>query len=158
MIPVFLFRVYCSDPFVALLVVERELSRLNAAMILRKEHSRIGLLAVVLLSVLVLAAAKREQQFSGVISDSQCAYNIHSQTHSHQEMLKMHTMGNSEADCVKTCVKIGGSYVLLTKDNKVWQLSDQKTPARFAAQRVVVRGTPSADGKSIDVAAIAAVR
>ena len=77
------------------------------AMILRKEQSRIGLFAVVVLSVLVFAADKREQQFTGVISDSQCAYNIHSQTHSHREMLKMHTMGESEADCVKTCVKIG---------------------------------------------------
>ena len=123
-------------------------------MILRKEHSRIGLFAVVLLSVLVLAADKREQQFTGVISDSQCAYNVHSETNSHQEMLKMHTMGNSEEDCVKRCVKIGGSYVLLTKDRKVWRLSDQKTPAKFAAQGVIVRGTPSADGKSIEVAAI----
>jgi hypothetical protein len=125
-------------------------------MILRREQSRIGIFAVVLLSFLVLAADKREQQFTGVISDSQCAFNIHSQTHSHQEMLKMHTMGGSEADCVKTCVKIGGSYVLLTKENRVWQLSDQEAPVKFAARRVVVRGTPSADGKTIDVAAITA--
>lgn len=123
-------------------------------MILRKEQSRIGLFAVVVLCLLVLMADKREQQFTGVISDSQCAYNIHS----HQEMLQQHTMGSSEADCVKTCVKIGGSYVLLTKENRVWQLSDQKAPAKFATQRVVVRGTPSADGKTIDVAAIAAAK
>lgn len=127
-------------------------------MILRKEQSRIGLFAIVVLSLLVLMADKREQQFTGVISDSQCAYNIHSQTHSHREMLQQHTMGGSEADCVKTCVKIGGSYVLLTKENRVWQLSDQKAPAKFAAQRVVVRGTPSADGKTIDVAAITAAK
>jgi len=127
-------------------------------MILRKEQSRIGLFAVVVLSVLVLTADKREQQFTGVISDSQCAYNIHSETHSHKEMLKMHTMGGSEADCVKTCVKIGGSYVLLSKDNRVWQLSDQRTPAKFAARRVIVRGTPSPDGKSIEVAAIVAAK
>jgi len=127
-------------------------------MILRKEQSRIGLFAVVVLSLLVFAADKREQQFAGVISDSQCAYNVHSQTHSHREMLQQHTMGGSEADCVRTCVKIGGSYVLLTKENRVWQLSDQKTAAKVPAQRVVVRGTPSADGKSIEVAAITAAR
>ena len=127
-------------------------------MILRKEHSRIGLFAVVLLSILVLAADKREQQFTGVISDSQCAYNIHSQTHSHREMLQQHTMGGTEAECVRTCVKIGGSYVLLTKENRAWRLSDQKTPAKFAAQRVVVRGTPSTDGKSIEVAAVTAAK
>jgi len=127
-------------------------------MILRKEHSRIGLFAVVLLSILVLAADKREQQFTGVISDSQCAYNIHSQTHSHREMLQQHTMGGTEAECVRTCVKIGGSYVLLTKENRAWQLSDQKTPSKFAAQRVVVRGTPSTDGKSIEVAAVTAAK
>ena len=128
------------------------------AMILRKEQSRIGLFAVVFLSVLVFAADKRQQQFTGVISDSQCAYNVHSETNSHQEMLKMHTMGKSEEDCVRRCIRIGGSYVLLTKDRKVWQLSDQKTPAKFAAQRVIVRGTPSADGKSIEVATILAAK
>ena len=63
-------------------------------MILRKEQSRIGLWAVVLLSILVLAADKREQQYAGAISDSRCAFNIHSQTHSHQEMLKMLTIGD----------------------------------------------------------------
>jgi len=127
-------------------------------MILRKEHSRIGLFAVVLLSILVLAADKREQQFTGVISDSQCAYNIHSETHSHREMLQQHTMRGTEEECVRTCVKIGGSYVLLTKENRAWQLSDQKTPSKFAAQRVVVRGTPSTDGKSIEVAAVTAAK
>jgi len=48
--------------------------------------------------------------------------------------------------------------VLLSKDNRVWRLSDQKTPPKFAAQRVVVRGIPSADGKSIEAAAITAAK
>ena len=59
---------------------------------------------------------------------------------------------------MKTCVKTGGSYVLLTKDRRVWQLSDQKAAAKFTAQRVMVRGTPSLEGKTIDVAAITAAR
>ena len=100
-------------------------------------------------------AATPSQTFVGQISDSQCAFNIHSKTGSHQEMTVNHTMGNTEAECVQACVHSGGQYVLVTP-KKVYKLSDQKQPADFAARKVKVVGTVDPKSNTIKVKTITA--
>ena len=86
------------------------------------------------------ASAQSVQTFRGIISDSQCAMNVHSLSGGHAEMLKKHTTGNDEASCVRYCVKnMGGDYVLVTKGN-VYHLTDDRKAEPFAAQNVIVRG------------------
>ena len=47
-----------------------------------------------------------------------------------------------DAECIRQCVKAdaGVKYVLFD-GKRVYKLSDQETPAAFAAQRVAVTGT-----------------
>ncbi|MBS1874151.1 MAG: hypothetical protein JSU00_13120 [Acidobacteria bacterium] len=82
-----------------------------------------------LISVLALSAAfASAATFTGVISDSMCVKD-------HKSM----NMG-PDADCIKGCVKAGAKYVLLD-GAKVYKLSDQQTPEKFAAQKVRITGT-----------------
>lgn len=120
-------------------------SRLNDALIVVATVSACGLL---------LAARDKQDVFKGEISDSQCAYNVHSTTHSHEEMLKTHTMGNTPADRVRMCVeKIGGVYVLQTKD-KVYKLDKQNLAEKYPAQSVKVTGVLNSKGDAITVQSI----
>lgn len=123
-------------------------SRLKAALIL---------VAMVSACVAFLAAGEKQEVFNGEISDSQCAFNVHSTTHSHAEMLKTHTMGNTPADCVRMCVdNLGGIYVLQTKD-RVYKLDKQNLAEKYPAQAVKVTGVLNAKGDTIAVQSIAPV-
>ena len=75
-------------------------------------------------------AASASQTFTGTITDSMCVAN-HATMHI-----------SPDARCVHECAKTGTPvrYVLLDGGN-VYRLSDQQTPAQFAAQRVKVTGT-----------------
>jgi len=104
--------------------------------------------------VAFLAAGEKQEVFKGEISDSQCAFNVHSTTHSHAEMLKTHTMGNTPADCVRMCVdNLGGVYVLRTKD-KVYKLDKQNLAEKYPAQAVKVTGTLNSKDNTIAVQVI----
>jgi hypothetical protein len=75
-----------------------------------------------------LGAAEKPRTFTGVITDSMCLGN--------------HAMMNVKPDdkCVRECVRAGSKYVLY--DGKTaYKLSDQKTPEKFAAQKVKITGT-----------------
>jgi hypothetical protein len=76
-------------------------------------------------STLLLGAA---QTYSGVVTDSMCARD-----HSGMGV-------KPNAKCVQECVKHGSKYALATAD-KVYLLSDQRTPEKFAAAKVIVTGT-----------------
>src|ERR1700674_4737840 len=79
--------------------------------------------------------------FSGVITDSMCGAR--------------HGMMKDQTDdrCVKMCVK--GQYVYALFDGaSVLKLSDQKTAAKFAAQKVRVTGTLTEKTKTINVSSI----
>ncbi len=107
------------------------------------------LLLTIAIAVATISASAQSVKtvFIGEISDSQCATNVHSKTQSHTEMTATHAMGNSKADCVRTCVKkMGGQFVLLTPEGKVYRLSDQKTPDQFAGGHVKVHGTLDKSG------------
>ena len=85
--------------------------------------------------------------FTGTITDDMCA------NADHKDM----KMGNDEK-CVTECVKgMSGKYVLY--DGKAsYVLSDQKTPAKFAAKKVTVTGTLDAKTKTIKVDKIVAAK
>jgi hypothetical protein len=90
---------------------------------------RISLLAM--LTAASLSAQGPARTFTGVVTDTMCGAD-----HSH--------MGVSpDSKCVKECVKGGGGkwrYALLVDGKKIYVLSDQQTPEKFAAQKVSVTG------------------
>ena len=98
-------------------------------------------------------ARETVRTFRGEISDSQCAMNVHSLTHSHQEMLKSKgMMGGTSADCANRCAKqMGGDYVLAA-GKQVYRLDNQAEAGKFAGQRVKISGTLDAKSKTIHVA------
>jgi hypothetical protein len=89
-----------------------------------------------------LAAAKTPETITGVVTDTLCGVQHNMQ-------------GHSNADCVKMCVKASGQYALFD-GQRVLKLSDQKTPAKFAAQRVKVTGIVDEKTNTIKVTSIEA--
>lgn len=93
--------------------------------------------------------------FTGEIADTQCALNVHSLTHSHQEMIKAKSMGSDAASCARYCVRnMGGSFVLLHDKNTVYRLDDQVQAERFAGHKVNVFGSLEQDPGMIHVSTI----
>ena len=83
-----------------------------------------------LAGALMLGAAEKASTFTGVITDTMCGAN-----HAHMGI-------KPESKCVRECVKPGGQwkYALLVDGKKMYKLSDQQTPEKFAAQKVTVTG------------------
>lgn len=78
----------------------------------------------------------------GSIVDSQCAFNVHSESRSHEWMIKRGVQdATDEKSCTLHCVKdMGGSYVLVVKKD-VYRLDDQVKSEQFAGKNVKVSGT-----------------
>ena len=99
-------------------------------------------------AALLIAAAPVPQSktYTGVITDTMC----------NREHTSMKISPDSK--CVKDCVGDGRTYkyALLTGGN-IYLLSDQETPAKFAAQRVEVTGVLYEKTKILKVDAIKAV-
>jgi hypothetical protein len=91
-------------------------------------------------AVATLASA---ETFTGVVTDTMCGAK--------------HTMMKDTPDekCVQMCVKGSSEYALYDGVN-VYKLSDQKAPAKFAAQKVKVTGTLDAKTRTIKVSGIEA--
>jgi hypothetical protein len=81
------------------------------------------------------------ETFTGVITDTMCGTR--------------HTMMKDQPDdkCVKMCVK-GSSEFALIDGESVYKLSDQRKPAKFAAQKVKVTGTLDPKTKTIKLSSI----
>ncbi len=105
-------------------------------------------LILTLLTIAVLAAAQGKQTFSGVITDSMCANADHSQMR----------MGPTDAECTIACVRAHDAAYVLYDGKTVYTLSDQKTPERFAGQKVTVRGALDAKTRAIQVDSITAAK
>jgi Protein of unknown function (DUF5818) len=91
--------------------------------------------------------------FRGEISDSQCAFNVHSLTQSHQEMVmsKSGEAGKTAASCSQFCiVHMGGKFVLASKGH-VYHLDNQDLPRKFIGEKVRVRGILDANTEIIHV-------
>lgn len=114
--------------------------------------SRIALMVLVFaLGVGCIAAADKDQTFTGEIGDSQCALNVHSLSRSHDEMLKRKSIGTTAADCARYCVKnLGGVFVLQVQD-KVYKLDNQDLANRNAGLKVKVTGVLDAATNTIAV-------
>ena len=110
---------------------------------------RLLMFALALCSMSAAQAPAKPQTFVGTITDNMCAKADHSQMQ----------MGPTDAECVKACIAAhGASYVLYDGKGNVYELSDQKTPEKFAAQKVAVTGTLDAKTKKIAVMSIAAAK
>ena len=88
----------------------------------------------------------------GAVMDSQCAFNVHSDAHSHDWMTKRGVQGaTDEASCTQHCVKdMGGSYVLVAKKD-VYKLDDQVKAEQFAGKKVKVSGTLDETGHTVHI-------
>jgi len=88
-----------------------------------------------------LAAVAQADTFSGVITDTMCG-------------AKHRMMKNQPDDqCVTMCAKGEANYALFDGKNVI-KLSDQKAPAKFAAQKVKVTGTLDLKTNTIKVTSI----
>jgi hypothetical protein len=108
----------------------------------------IATLGSLLMGTMLLIAGPsglRSQTYTGVITDSMCG----------ADHTKMHV--TPESKCVQECVRYGAKYALLVGKN-VYTLSDQKTPSKFAAQKVQVTGTLDAKSKVLNVTGIRPVK
>jgi len=101
-----------------------------------------------LLAVSSLAAAPAEQTFTGTITDDMCA----NADHSHMRM------GPTDAECTVACIDAHGASYVLYDGKSAYTLSDQKTPEKFAAQKVRVVGTLDTKTKTIQVDSMTAAK
>ena len=99
-------------------------------------------IAIALISAALAVAAPGAQMFTGTITDTMCGRD-------HKAMNVA-----PESKCVTECVKAGSKYALYD-GKKVYVLSDQQTPAKYAAQKVMVHGTLDEKAGTIKVESIA---
>ncbi len=119
------------------------------------KQSTLGLIALNLLfgGSLSLFSAD-DKVFTGEIGDTQCAMNVHSFDKSHQEMLKVKSVGKTAADCTSYCIKNrGGRYVLQNK-SKVYHLDKQELAEPYAGLKVKVTGALDSKTETIQVRSI----
>jgi hypothetical protein len=109
----------------------------------------LGLLALALLPAARTQQTRQGRQtFAGTITDSECAAADHS----------LMRMGPTDTECVVACISDHGASYVLYDGKDAYTLSDQKTPQKFAAQKVTVTGTLDAKTKTIQVESIAAAK
>ena len=106
-------------------------------------------LVVSLLALTSLSAAQaKPQTFLGTITDDMCERGDHSRMQ----------MGPTDAECTRACVAAHGAAFVLFDGTNVYKLSDQKTPDKFAGQKVRVTGTVDAKTRTIRVESISAAK
>jgi hypothetical protein len=116
--------------------------------------------ALLLLLAAACALAKDKSKdlvtLQGSIVDSQCAFNVHSETRSHEWMIKSNVQNaGDEKSCTLHCVKdMGGSYVLVVK-KEVYRLDNQAKIEPFAGKDVKVSGTLDAKTHTMHILEIA---
>lgn len=111
---------------------------------------RLYILAM-LCAAITAAAENKSVAVSGEIADSSCAYNVHSLSRSHKEMLKSKAWGKNATDCTRRCVeKFGATYVLV-HGNDVYKLDQQDLAEPFAGQKVKISGAMLSDGKTVHI-------
>lgn len=98
--------------------------------------------------IVAVSAAQEKQTFTGIITDDMCPLANHSRMQ----------MGPTDAECAKACIAAHGAVYVLYDGKSAYVLSDQKTPEKFAAQRVRVVGSLDPKTKTIRVDSIAAAK
>ena len=103
----------------------------------------LAIAATFTLFVAYAPGAEPPKTFTGVVTDTMCGSKPHS------NMMKDKT----EAECVRQCAR--GPYGFALSDGTtVMKLSDQKTPAKYAGQKVRVTGVYDEKTKTLKVASI----
>ncbi|HVW10018.1 MAG TPA: hypothetical protein VHC90_15625 [Bryobacteraceae bacterium] len=102
------------------------------------------LASLAMAAAIFAAPAQPPTEFSGVITDTMCGARPHS------AMMKDKT----DADCVRICARGSSAYALLS-GGSVMKLSDQKTTAKYAGQKVRVTGMYDEKSKTLRVVSIA---
>ena len=113
-----------------------------------RSYKAAGVVIAVIALTSLSAAQAKPQTFVGTITDNMCPMANHTQMQ----------MGPTDAECVKACVAAHGATYVLYDGKKTYELSDQKTPEQFAAQRVRVVGTLDAKTNTIAVQSITAAK
>jgi len=90
------------------------------------------------LGISLFAFAAMAQEFKGVIADSHCA------------AMKGAKAAQSDASCVRSCIKGGAKAVLVTPDGKIYKLSDQEKAVEHAGQKVTVEGKLQGDTITVE--------
>jgi hypothetical protein len=90
----------------------------------------------------LMLAADGRQTVTGTITENMCGGD-----HSAMKM-------GPPAKCIAECVKTMGAKYALWDGKTVYELSDQKGAAKYAARRVNVSGTVDSQNKSIQVVSI----
>ena len=101
-----------------------------------------------LLALAALQAAPAKRTFTGTITDSMCAAADHAAMR----------MGPTDAECTVACIDEHGATYVLYDGRNSYALSDQRTPAKFAALKVTVTGTLDVKTKTIQVESMTAAR
>jgi type 1 fimbria pilin len=122
------------------------------------KQRQITALLVLLTAVCAFAKDKPKDTLvtlQGSIVDSQCAFNVHSESRSHEWMIKKGVQNaTDEKSCTLHCVKdMGGSYVLVVKKD-VYRLDDQAKTEPFAGKDVKISGTLDAKTHTIHIVEI----
>jgi hypothetical protein len=99
-----------------------------------------------LLTIAALSPAQGKRLFTGTITDGMCANADHAQMR----------MGPTDAECTIACINEHGAMYVLYDGKDSYTLSDQRTPEKFAAQKVTVRGMLNVKTKTIQVDSITA--
>jgi len=95
---------------------------------------------LIILCSLALAGTEREIVITGEVSDSQCAFNVHSSGNSHDDVIKTGVLGHTPEECTRSCVRLGGKYVLVDSvHKKVYHLANPVLVEGFAAKKVRVK-------------------
>ena len=117
-----------------------------------------SILSSILTMTLLFAAGNPQILVLGEVSDSQCAFNIHSTNGSHDEMIKTKVMGETAEECAHRCIEQnGGKYVLVDAANKkIYRLADQEQASKFAGKRVRARGVYDKDSDLFTVSSMVA--
>lgn len=103
----------------------------------------ISFLITLILAVYVVAKDKDPGVLvlQGEIMDSQCAYNVHSTSRSHESMTKKGVFGHDARSCTLHCAKeMAGVFVLIVK-TEVYRVDDQAQAEVFAGRKVKVSAT-----------------
>ena len=101
------------------------------------------------LMMAAVAAGQDTRKFVGTITDNMCS------THADHARMQM---GPTDGECTVACVIAHGATYVLSDGKDLYALSDQKTPEKFAGQKVTVTGTLDAKTKTIKVATITAAK
>src|SRR5262245_60426077 len=95
-----------------------------------------------------LASAQAKRTFTGTVTDSVCPAGDHSRMR----------MGSTDAECTIACVSLHGAKYVLYDGKETYELSDQRTPEKFAGKKVTVTGALDAKTGTIQVDSITAAK